>query len=205
MPIAMKLRVLILLFASTHALALESASLPSPCPNPSVEELQVQMKSSATEIQGQIPNPLRRPKSVRQIGCERPFVYRGDAYNVDSPQAQDASNLRSFVQSVPESDELLKSYQRRRDLSKLSAYTGTIGILALALAPRISKSVAAESQASLKSILQISGLALTIGGFAYSFAILRTNESLIPKAVNAYNQAKPEDPVELKFETGWSF
>ena len=201
MPVAMKLRVLILLFASTHALALESGSRPSPCPNPGVEEIRVQMKSSSAEI----PNPLRRPKAMRQIGCERPFVYGGEAYNVDSPQAQDAANLRTFVQSVPESDELLKSYQRRRELSKLSAYTGTIGILALALAPRISKSVAPDSQASLKSILQISGLALTIGGFAYSFALLRTNEALIPKAVNAYNQAKPEDPIELKFEAGWSF
>lgn len=201
MPVAMKLRVLILFFVSTHALALEPASRPAPCPNPGVEELRVQMKSSSTEI----PNPLRRPKVVRQIGCDRPFSYRGDVYNVDSPQAQDASNLRSFAQSVPESDELLKSYQRRRELSKLSAYTGTIGILALAFGPRIAKSVAPDSQASLKSILQISGLALTIGGFAYSFAILRTNESLIPRAVNAYNQAKPEDPIELKFETGWNF
>ncbi len=197
MPDAMKLRVLILICMSTTA----SASQPSPCPNPGVEELRVQMNSSATEI----PNPLRRPKAVRQIGCERPFVYRGEVYTVDSPQAQDASNLRTFVQSVPESDELLKSYQRRRDLSKLSAYTGTIGILALALAPRISRSVATDSQSSLKSILQISGLALTIGGFAYSFALLKTNETLIPRAVNAYNQAKPEDPIELKFEAGWSF
>lgn len=197
----MKLRVLILLFVSTRALALEPASRPAPCPNPGVEELRVQMQSSSTEI----PNPLRRPKVVRQIGCDRPFSYRGDVYNVDSPQAQDASNLRTFAQSVPESDELLNSYQRRRELSKLSAYTGTIGILALAFGPRIARSVAPDSQASLKSILQISGLALTIGGFAYSFAILRTNESLIPRAVNAYNQAKPEDPIELKFETGWSF
>jgi hypothetical protein len=201
MPDAMKLRVLILLFVSTRALALEPASRPAPCPNPGVEELRVQMQSSSTEI----PNPLRRPKVVRQIGCDRPFSYRGDVYNVDSPQAQDASNLRTFAQSVPESDELLNSYQRRRELSKLSAYTGTIGILALAFGPRIARSVAPDSQASLKSILQISGLALTIGGFAYSFAILRTNESLIPRAVNAYNQAKPEDPIELKFETGWSF
>ena len=201
MPDAMKLRVLILLFVSTRALALEPASRPAPCPNPGVEELRVQMQSSSTEI----PNPLRRPKVVRQIGCDRPFSYRGDVYNVDSPQAQDASNLRTFAQSVPESDELLNSYQRRRELSKLSAYTGTIGILALAFGPRIARSVAPDSQASLKSILQISGLALTIGGFAYSFAILRTNESLIPRAVNAYNQAKPEDPIELKFETGWNF
>lgn len=197
MPDAMKTRVLILICMSATA----SASPPSPCPNPSVEELRVQMNSSATEI----PNPLRRPKLVRQIGCERPFVYRGEVYAVDSPQAQDASNLRTFVQSVPESDELLKSYQRRRDLSKLSAYTGTIGILALALAPRISRSLVSDSQSSLKSILQISGLALTIGGFAYSFALLKTNERLIPQAVNAYNQAKPEDPIELKFEAGWSF
>jgi hypothetical protein len=197
MPDAMKTLVLILICIPS----LVSASRPSPCPNPGVEELRVQMKSSSTEI----PNPLRRPKAVRQIGCERPFVYRGDVYTVDSPQAQDASTLRSFVQSVPESDELLKSYQRRRDLSKLSAYTGTIGILALALAPRISKSVASDSQSSLKSILQISGLALTIGGFAYSFALLKTNETLIPQAVNAYNRAKPEDPIELKFEAGWSF
>ena len=192
----MELRVLLLIFASTHALALESEDRPSPCPNK-----RIQMESSSAEI----PNPLRRPKGAMQIGCERPFLYRDEVYAVDSPQAQDASNLRLFVQESPEADRILEEYQKRRKRSTLSAYTGTLGVLALAFGPRIARSLAPESQASLKSILQISGLALTIGGFAYSFAILRTNERLIPQAVNAYNQAKPQDPIELKFETGWSF
>jgi hypothetical protein len=58
---------------------------------------------------------------------------------------------------------------------------------------------------SLKSVFQIGGLALTTGGFLYSFSLLRTNERLIPEAVDAWNRARPEDKIELKFEAGWRF
>lgn len=88
----------------------------------------------------------------------------------------------------------------------MSAYTGTVGIFMMILANSVLKRADPESTAgSLKSVFQIGGLALTAGGFLYSFSLLRTNEALIPEAVNTYNRAKPDDKIELKFEAGWSF
>jgi hypothetical protein len=188
-------------FSPSLASGLEKKDRPSPCPYPGVEELRLQMNRGSAVI----PEPIKRPKSPPIIGCERPFQYRGEIYAVDAPQAQDASTLRLFVKEVPEADRILQDYQNRRERSKISAYTGSIGLLSLILAQTVVRRLNIESKDSIKSIMQIGGLALTIGGFAYSFALLRTNESLLPKAVEAYNHAKPDDPVELKFEAGWSF
>jgi hypothetical protein len=171
------------------------------CPNPSVEELRIQMGLSSAELPGRLP----KPKAPPTFGCERPFVYRGEVYSVDAPQAQDASTLRSFIKDVPSADSLLESYQKRRERSRISAYTGTVGLFMLLIANSVIPNMKFESRDSVRSTLQITGLALTIGGFTYSFSLLRTNERLIPQAVKAYNDAKPKDPVELKFETGWSF
>ena len=159
------------------------------------------MNASSAEI---LP-PLQKPKSAAPIGCERPFVYRGEVYAVDAPQSQDASTLRAFVKSVPEADSIIQNYQERRERSKISAYTGTIGLLSILVANTFIRRSNIESKDSLISGLQIGGLALTAGGFAYSFGLLRTNEFLLPKAVEAYNHAKPEDPIELRFQAGWSF
>jgi hypothetical protein len=170
------------------------------CPNPSVEELQIQLHRGSAEFIGQ----LKRPNVAPALGCDRPFIYRGEAYSVDSPQAQDASVLRGFVRDVPEADAYLQSYQDRRDRSRISAYTGTIGILMLIVANTFMKRLD-PAEYPIRSVFQIGGLGLTAGGFIYSFSLLRTNESLIPKSVEAWNAAKPADPIELKFQTGWSF
>jgi hypothetical protein len=161
----------------------------------------VTIHSSSAEI----PTPIIKPKTIVPLGCERPFIYRGETYSADSPEAKDASNLREFVKSVPEAEEMLKEYQSNRNKSKLSAYTGTVGILLALLAGPISKQFNGPSRDSIRSALQIGGIALAAGGFFYSFTLLRTNEYLIPKAVDRYNQSKPEDPIELKFSTGWTF
>jgi hypothetical protein len=180
----------VLLAVSSHA----------ECPNPSVEDLQVQLHRGSAEFLGE----LKRPKLAPTLGCDRPFIYRGEAYAVDSPQAQDASVLRNFVHEVPEADAYLKSYQDRRDRSRISAYTGTIGIFMMIIANTFMKHLD-PSQYPIRTVFQFGGVGLTAGGFIYSFSLLRTNESLIPKSVDAWNAAKPADPIELKFQTGWSF
>ena len=152
-----------------------------------------------------IPSPLRKPKDITPLGCERPFTIHGETYSTDSPQAQDASTLKYFVQSVPESSSILDEYQSARTKSKISAYTGTLGVLLFILSNPISKQFNTESQDSVRTILRYGGAGLAAGGFFYSFTLLRTNEYLIPKAVEAYNKSKPNDPIELQFTTGWRF
>jgi hypothetical protein len=73
------------------------------------------------------------------------------------------------------------------------------------VANSLSKGAATPESQSLWSTFKYTGLALTAGGFIYSYSLLSSNERLIPQSVDAYNRAKPKDPIELKFETGWSF
>jgi len=161
--------------------------------------------SSAEMPTAKIPQPIKKPKTIIPLGCDRPFVYRGELYSADSPQAQDVATLRHFVSSVPEADSLLAEYQNNRKKSTLSAYTGTAGILLALLAVPIANQFHGNSHDAVRSALQIGGIALAAGGFFYSFTLLRTNEYLLPKAVDRYNDSKPDDPIELRFTTGWTF
>ena len=195
--------ILVLLYATESFAAPLVSNAPRPCKDPTVDELRIEYHRDSAEA---VQRPLIKPKPVASIGCERPFVYRNEVYSTDSPQAQDAATLKYFVQSVPEAGKMLDTYQKNREKSKISAYTGTFGLLLLVLAPMLSKKLfSPESRDSAFHALQITGIALAAGGFIYSFTLLRTNESLIPKAVETFNAKNREDPIELKFETGWKF
>jgi len=152
-----------------------------------------------------IPSPLRKPKDIIPLGCDRPFLYRGEVYSTDPPQIQDASTLKYFVQTVPEANSILDDYQSVRNKSKISAYTGTFGVVMFLFSNTIAKQFSAANQDSVRGALRVGGLSIATGGFFYSFMLLRSNEKLIPQAVDAYNKVKPNDPVELQFSTGWSF
>jgi hypothetical protein len=158
-----------------------------------------------TKSSAEIPVPLRKPPPVIPLGCERPFLYQGELYSSDPPQAQDASTLQYFVKDVPEANAYLEKYQSNREKSKFSAYTGLFGLLLLIAASPLAKVISPNNVDPTRSIFRYSGEAIMAGGFIYSFTLLRTNEYLIPKAVEAYNQAKPNNQIELKFSTGWTF
>lgn len=152
-----------------------------------------------------IPAPLRKPKDITPLGCDRPFTIHGETYSADSPQAQDASTLKYFVQSVPESNSILEEYQEHRAASKTGAYIGTLGVVMFLFSNAIGNQFNAASKTSVTNALRVGGICLATGGFFFTFAYLHENEHLIPKAVEAYNQAKPNDPIELQFTTGWKF
>lgn len=147
---------------------------------------------------------IQRPQKINPLICERPFKYKDQLYPTDSPQAQDAANLRAFVSSVESSKKLLDDYQSNRKKSTISAYTGTVGLALFLLSGPISK-LAKGSSSALKSAMTLGGLSLAAGGFIYSFALLKGNETLIQQSVQEYNQAKPNDPIQLQFSAGWLF
>jgi hypothetical protein len=152
-----------------------------------------------------IPSPLRKPKDIVPLGCERPFTIRGETYSADSPQAQDASTLKYFVQNVPSSNQIMDEYQSNRNLSTTSAYIGTMGVIMFLLSNTIGNQFNAASKTSVSNALRVGGVCIAAGGFFFTFAYLHDNEYLIPKAVEAYNTAKPNEPIELQFTTGWRF
>lgn len=185
---------------------------PSPCPQPksSVEQIKTQ-KSSAEKPRkssAQILTPLKRPDPIVPLGCERPFTYQGETYSVDSPQSQNAANLKYFTSSVPESNELLSKYQSNRKKTELNAYIGTaifiMGVFALPIARRFERS-SSENAEHLSEVLRYSAIVLGAADLTYTFSLLHDNETLIPKAVDSYNRAHPKDPIELRFSAGWSF
>ena len=193
--------ILVLIFA-TQSFAEPLLPTPHPCPNPNVQDIQIELHQDSAEI----PNPLTRPKPIVPLGCDRPFIYRNEVYSSDSPQAQDAATLKVFTHSVPEAEQLLDQYQRNRQKSLISGYTGTFGLLVLVLAPALSRSFfPASTRGTAFTALQITGITLAVGGFFYGFTLLRANESLIPKAVDTFNSQKKDDPIELRFTTGWKF
>jgi len=152
-----------------------------------------------------IPSPLRKPKDITPLGCDRPFLYRSEVYSTDPPQAQDASTLKYFVQTVPEAKSILDGYQSARNKSKMGAYIGTLGALMFILSNPIANQFNASTRDTVRNSVRLGGIVLATGGFFFTFAYLHDNESKIPKAVEAYNKAKPNDPIELQFNTGWSF
>lgn len=196
----LKFLLLSILFTSSAATYVRAEAFSRCSP-----QTKVTMTRGSAQAGAQIPEPIQKPPTISPLECARPFVYRGETYSADSPQAQDASTLKEFVGTVPEAKSTIEEYQTNRTKSKLSAYTGTVGILLAILSGPISKQFNDASRDSVRTALQVGGLAIAAGGFFYSFTLLRTNEYLLPKAVDQYNQARPQDPIELRFTTGWTF
>jgi hypothetical protein len=190
-------------FFALNSFAEPPISTPHPCSQSTVQDIKIELHQDSAEV----PSPLIKPKPVTPLGCDRPFIYRNEVYSADSPQAQDAATLKFFTQPVPKATEYLDQYQHNRIKSEISAYTGTFGVLLLFLAPTISRNLFSNQTTRDHALtaLQLGGAALAAGGFIYSFTLLRTNESLIPKAVDTFNAEKKDDPIELRFSTGWNF
>ncbi len=175
-----------------------SVALPSPSPDHHSSANRLMIPSSHGP---QVPGEITKPPKIIPLGCERPFIYRDEVYSADTPQAQDASQLKKVIQTVPEADAIMQEYQENRIKSRISAFTGTAGLLLVLFGRFVGTGWAPD----LHNVMQISGETLAACGFVYSFTLLRTNEYLIPKAVETYNQAKPNDPVQIQFNMSWGF
>ncbi|MBC7396008.1 MAG: hypothetical protein H7333_01075 [Bdellovibrionales bacterium] len=187
-------------FASTPLVA----TPPSPCPQPKRSVQTIDFHQSSAEILA----PLKRPDPITPLGCDRPFAYQGEIYSVDAPQSQDASNLKYFTRSVPAAALLLEDYQTVREATRITAYICTVAVVVAVLAPQIARRIERSPPwhaEHLAQVIRLSALAFAAGNVAYSFSVLRENEKLLSQAVNTYNQSSPKDPIELRFNTTWSF
>ncbi len=218
MPVSKKpVACLLLIVWATTAVAAPATSLSMPTKCLNTEEpsrLSVHLDQSSAAI----PTPLLKPKPIIPLGCERPFLFKGELYPSDPPQLQDASNLRYFLRSVPEADEMMKKYQSNLTKTEITAYTGSFGLFLIIFSQLIARLINSRINAhkdpkdrhdytdQVKGKLQLAGLVLAVGGVAYGVATLRNNDHLIENAVSTYNQAKPKsEAIELEFSTGWFF
>ena len=116
-----------------------------------------------------------------------------------------AQNLKYFTRDSQKAQDLLTQYQENRYQSRVSAYTGTAGILLAIIALPLGRWISPSNPTTIQSAALLLGTAIAIEGYSYSIMLLRENESLIPRATQEYNHDRPKDPVELQFSTGWSF
>lgn len=151
------------------------------------------------------PNLMKPTTLLKRYGCRRVFLYKGKLSSVDSYNRVDGENLRPILSLVPDSVSELNEYQKNRRKVITGAYVSSFGILLVLSSIIISGHLHPPRKNQVRAIGMISGLTLSIGSAVYSLAILRLNESRLPKAVEKYNQVRPDDPIVLQFSTGLLF
>ena len=146
------------------------------------------------------PPSLTRRIPIEIYQCKREFLYRNKLIGCDSRLYTDGENLRAIIKDVPDALAELDTYQSNRRRVTLMAYTGSIG-----LALMLFKVLPIISRDDVKDGFLIGGVAITGASALYGLSLLRENESHLANAVQKYNAARPKDPIELQFSTGFSF
>jgi hypothetical protein len=149
------------------------------------------------------PAPLPGGSPSDTFRCTRYFTWKGKTYECDSYVRQDAEKLRTIVADVPDAVAELDAYQATRVKLRTAAYLGTAGlivtVIGLAAANRLDNPVFA------RYLSLTAGLGLSAGSFVYAVGAIQANEAHLGSAVQFYNSARPQTPIELQFTTGFNF
>lgn len=155
--------------------------------------------------------PQLRPRGPADIyRCQRFFTYEGKVYGCDSDIGQDAERLRPLLEPVPEAIAELDSYQGNRARIRTAAYVGTSGLLMMAAGILVSSRFMENGKATdtsdlIRSIGLIGGTGVMAGSFIYALSYGRENERHLGRAIELYNTARPNKPIELQFSTQLQF
>jgi hypothetical protein len=175
--------------------------------------------STFKKEEGQIPQIPSAPPSLLQrapeqqyFHCERAFVYQGKMLECDSNVARDGERLRPILQDTPAALDELNTYQRNRRNVRTAAYITTLGVALMLAGYAINRPPFENFGFPLGEItiktggyFVLSGMALSIGGVIYALSVTKTNDQHLQSAVTNFNQAHPNQPIELQFKTGISF
>ena len=119
----------------------------------------------------------------------------------DSHTRLDGEGLRSVVSSNAEALAYLDRYQRNRKKLKWLPYLGTSAILLVGTGVIIGKKVEGTSAIAARNILAVTGLAIFAGGFGYGLIMLSLNEKNLKNSIRKFNEANPNDPIEIQVQT----
>ena len=159
----------------------------------------------------QIPSQPSQPPGLiqRQMPsyshCERFFLFKGQKYECDSNLGRDAERLRPIVQGVPQALSELDIYQKNLHDVRISGFLVSSALVLVALGMIFSQGQPfnpSNGAITPGGGVMLTGLILGVGGIFHGFSLVNSNETHIEKAVNSYNAAHPEQPVELQFKTG---
>jgi hypothetical protein len=167
------------------------------------KQRQKQFEKEEQEIPKQ-PSPppaFERPKVQYLYACERLYTYQGKALSCDSPSYADGEKLRPLLQTVPAAQAELDLYQWNKRTLNRTAYISTLGLVVALVGYTVNRPAFENNSIKPGGYLILSGLGLSAGSFAYGLTMNRNNESHLRKAVELYNSAKPDQPIELQFST----
>ncbi len=151
------------------------------------------------------PRQLAPKKPVDLFHCERSFIYRKKTYELDSNTRQDAENLRPYFLNIPPALAELDTYQTNRLKLRNMAYLGTLGFLIMVVGGIGSGRIHNPDLASTIGTLSFwGGLGTTAFSIGYSGVSIVQNEKHLRNGIQLYNDAHPNDPIELKVSAGVS-
>ncbi len=151
----------------------------------------------------QAPRSLVRPIPIDPFNCQRTYTLQGKTYSCDSLLYRDGEKLRPLFEGLPDAISELNLYQKNKRIMTGTAYVSTIGILVFLIANTF-KGDSSERTPPLGWVAY-SGLALSAGSFTYGFVLGKTNEKHLKNAIEFYNQAHPDEPIEIQISTTFSF
>jgi hypothetical protein len=153
------------------------------------------------------PAPIPGGSPSDTFRCTRFFTWKGKTHECDSFVRQDAEKLRSIVGDVPAAVNELNEYQATRARVQNAAYVGTAGLLLAVIGIILNGRYNDEAPAgqNISKGIAILGLGAAGGSFMYALGTIQTNEARLGSAIQHYNSARPETPVELQFSTGFAF
>jgi hypothetical protein len=192
--------------ASTLILALVAAALAAPGAFAASDEPLFRKEESQIPQQPNAPKPLVIGQPNETFRCTRYFTWKGKKFECDSFVQQDGDRLRTIVADVPQAVSEVDLYQSNRAKLHDAAYWGTAGLL-IAIGGAIAhvryNDTAPAGQNISRGITFI-GLGLAGGSVLYALGSIQANEAHLGSAVQYYNTAHPNTPIELQFTTGFN-
>ncbi len=195
----------------------QEAPVPTPSPShraskPTASEQILSEEFPIPKIHDAPPSLGRKIPEAPKFPCYRQYMIQGRPLGCDSYLAHDGENLRPFLQQVPAALDQLNQYQETRRSLKMHAYLGSIGLIVFFSGFFVSKSLFPDDKQKpglagklIPYLPMIPGAAFALGNGMYAFFTLQANETRLSNAVQMYNEARPGNPIELQFSTGWRF
>jgi hypothetical protein len=211
-PVAV-VAILMQLMPASPALAAESP--PSGPTEFKKEESQIPKSPTAPA-----PIPTSAPKDT--FRCTRYFTWKGKTFECDSFVRPDAERLRNIVSDSPQAVNEINEYQATQARLHTMAYVASTGLIVTLLGlilhihygqtetigtPGAPGSYTQQKYPLGNTITQImtyGGLGIAGGSLVYTLGTNQANEARLGSAIQYYNSAHPDTPIELQFSTGFS-
>lgn len=171
------------------------------------------VKGSYEEQEAQIPTlpsaPLilirNPPKYVPH--CERYYVYKGTKLECDSNLGKDGERLREIMQDVPAAIAELNTYQENLSKIRLTAYVTSACVIGFLAGILISHPPVDPATNALRpgAYVMLGSAGIAFNSIIYGLSVQKTNETHLGNAVDLYNAARPDQPIELRFSTKVNF